>query len=72
MIAWLPWQSAQVAAANGNNAPVAVPDTLTALEDTPVTFTAASLLANDTDINADPLVIASVTSGVGGTVVLNP
>jgi len=54
-----------------NDAPVAVDDTLKAEEDTPVTFTAADLLGNDTDADNDKLTIASVTSGSGGTVVLN-
>jgi VCBS repeat-containing protein len=56
-----------------NDAPVAVADTLAATEDTPVTYTAADLLGNDTDVdntNAQ-LSIASVTSGTGGTAVLN-
>ena len=48
-------------------APVANPDTLAAVEDTAVTYAAASLLGND--INASS--IASVTSGTGGTTVLN-
>ena len=48
-------------------APVANPDTLQATEDTAITYTAASLLGND--INATS--IASVTSGTGGTAVLN-
>ena len=56
-----------------NDAPVAVADTLTATEDTAVTYNTAQLLGNDTDVdntNAQ-LSIASVTSGVGGTAVLN-
>ena len=56
-----------------NQAPVASPDSLMATEDTPVTYTAAQLLGNDTDVdntNAQ-LSIASVTSGAGGTAVLN-
>ena len=57
-----------------NDAPVAVADTLAATEDTAVTYTAAQLLGNDTD--GDPeltqtLTIATVTSGTGGTAVLN-
>ena len=57
-----------------NDAPVAVADTLAATEDTPVTFTAAQLLGNDTDVDNpnSALSIASVTSGSGGTAVLNP
>jgi Ca2+-binding RTX toxin-like protein len=54
-----------------NVAPVAVADTLAAVEDTPVTFTAAALLANDTDADGDPLTIAAVISGTGGTATLN-
>ncbi|OHC64321.1 MAG: hypothetical protein A2040_15085, partial [Rhodocyclales bacterium GWA2_65_19] len=54
-----------------NDAPVANDDALTATEDTPVIFTAAQLLGNDTDVDLDTLTIASVTSGVGGTAVLN-
>ncbi|MFN0039291.1 MAG: tandem-95 repeat protein, partial [Burkholderiales bacterium] len=56
-----------------NDAPVAVADALAATEDTAVIYTAAQLLGNDTDVdntNAQ-LSIASVTSGTGGTAVLN-
>ena len=34
-----------------NDAPVAVTDTLAATEDTAVTYTAAQLLGNDTDVD---------------------
>ncbi|MCQ4349136.1 cadherin-like domain-containing protein [Pseudomonas stutzeri] len=44
---------------------------LAATEDTPVTFAAADLLGNDSDVDGDTLSIASVTSGTGGTAVLN-
>ena len=54
-----------------NDAPVANADTLAATEDTAVTYTAAQLLGNDTDVDGDTLTIASVTSGTGGTAVLN-
>ena len=54
-----------------NDAPVANNDTLAAVEDTPVIYTAAQLLGNDTDVDGNPLTIASVTSGTGGTAVLN-
>jgi large repetitive protein len=57
-----------------NDAPVAVADTLTGTEDTPLTITAAQLLGNDTDVDnpSSALTIASVTSGAVGTaVVLN-
>ncbi|MFW9622303.1 MAG: tandem-95 repeat protein, partial [Macromonas sp.] len=55
-----------------NDVPVAVADTLSATEDTPITFTALQLLGNDTDVDGDTLQIASVASGTGGTAVLNP
>ncbi len=55
-----------------NDAPVANPDTLAAIEDTPITYTAAQLLGNDTDVDGNTLTIASITSGTGGTAVLNP
>ena len=54
-----------------NDAPVANNDTLAAAEDTAVTYTAAQLLGNDTDADGNPLTIAAVTSGTGGTAVLN-
>ncbi|GJE59036.1 hypothetical protein MPOCJGCO_1122 [Methylobacterium trifolii] len=55
-----------------NNRPVAVADTLAAVEDTAVTYTAAQLLGNDRDPDGDTLRIAAVTNGAGGTAVLNP
>ena len=55
-----------------NDAPVAADDSLMATEDTPVTYTAAQLLGNDSDVDGDSITIASVTSGTGGTAVLNP
>ena len=54
-----------------NDAPVAFPDALAAVEDTPITFAAAQLLANDVDVDGNVLSIASLTSGVGGSAVLN-
>ncbi|GAB6390181.1 VCBS domain-containing protein [Stutzerimonas marianensis] len=59
-------------AAPSNQAPVAVNDSLIANEDTPVTYTAAQLLGNDSDPDHNPIAIASVNSGTGGSVVLNP
>ncbi|MDO9215498.1 MAG: tandem-95 repeat protein, partial [Methylococcales bacterium] len=55
-----------------NDAPVAVADTLSAIEDTAITYLASDLLGNDTDVDGNPLTIASVTNGSNGTVVLNP
>ena len=54
-----------------NDAPVAVDDSLVASEDTAVTYSATDLLGNDSDVDGDTLTIASVTSGTGGTAVLN-
>ena len=54
-----------------NDAPVALPDALAAVEDTPITFAAAQLLTNDVDVDGNVLSIASATSGAGGTAVLN-
>jgi VCBS repeat-containing protein len=55
-----------------NSAPVAANDSLTASEDTPVTYTAAQLLGNDSDPDSNPIAIDSVIAGTGGSVVLNP
>jgi len=55
-----------------NDEPAAIADTLSATEDTAVTYTTAQLLGNDTDVDTNTtLTIATVTSGTGGTVVLN-
>ncbi|WP_298624524.1 Calx-beta domain-containing protein [uncultured Legionella sp.] len=54
-----------------NDVPVAVNDSLYAQQGTSITYSANQLLANDTDIDSSNLTIASVTSGVGGTAVLN-
>ncbi|MHA6640168.1 VCBS domain-containing protein [Stutzerimonas frequens] len=57
---------------SNNRPPVAVNDTLSASEDTPVSYTATQLLGNDSDPDNDSIFIASVTRGVGGDVTLNP
>jgi len=55
-----------------NKVPVGGADTLAATQDTRVTYSAAQLLANDSDADpGDVLRIASVASGTGGAVVLN-
>ncbi|MDO9213528.1 MAG: Ig-like domain-containing protein, partial [Methylococcales bacterium] len=54
-----------------NDAPVANADTLFAIEDISIIYTAGQLLGNDTDADGNPLTIASVTSGANGTAVLN-
>ena len=54
-----------------NQPPVAVNDVGPAVtRDTPVTITAASLLANDSDPNGDPLTITAVSAAPHGTVTL--
>ena len=53
-----------------NDAPVAVADVKTTLEDTPLTFPAADLVANDTDVDGDTLTVTAVTNGLKGTAVL--
>ncbi|RYH68020.1 MAG: DUF4082 domain-containing protein [Alcaligenaceae bacterium] len=55
-----------------NVAPVGTNDNgFTVTRDTPTVFTAAQLLANDTDPNGDILTISGVGSASGGTVSLN-
>ncbi|MCQ4349168.1 cadherin-like domain-containing protein [Pseudomonas stutzeri] len=63
--------SAGTAALNADGTVTFTPDAVAATEDTPVTFAAADLLGNDSDVDGDSLSIASVTSGTGGTAVLN-
>ena len=47
-----------------NDAPVANADTLAATEDTPVTYTAAQLLANDTDSDSSTLSTAAIRAAL--------
>ena len=51
-----------------DDAPVAVDDTATTAEDTPVDI---NVIANDTDIDGGPKYVASVTQGTNGTVTIN-
>ena len=51
-----------------NDPPSAGADTASTNEDMPVTISAATLLANDTDIDGNPLSIVSVQDATGGTV----
>ncbi|VWX62303.1 hypothetical protein VARIO8X_60152 [Burkholderiales bacterium 8X] len=60
-----------VALVGTSNGPVAQNDRLSADEDVPIVYTAAQLLGNDSSGNGNPLSIAGVTSGAGGTAVLN-
>ena len=55
-----------------NDAPVAVNNTYTTNEDTPLTVVLAnSVLTNDTDVDANPLTAALVTGPAQGTLTLN-
>jgi VCBS repeat-containing protein len=55
-----------------NNAPLVQANSATTLEDTPITLTSATLLANDSDPDrGDVLSISSVQGAVGGTVALS-
>ncbi len=68
-------ESVQVIIEGGstNHAPVAVADTVSAVEDTTITILASSLLANDTDTDSgDTKTLVSVQSAVHGSVSLNP
>ena len=58
-------------ALESNDPPVAVDDTATTVEDTPVTITAAALLANDSDPEGDALSLVSVGNAINGTVALD-
>ncbi len=53
-----------------NAAPVAVDDEIAATEDTPDTFAASTLAANDTDIDGDTLTVTGVADPVHGDVEL--
>ncbi|HZF36175.1 MAG TPA: cadherin-like domain-containing protein [Candidatus Angelobacter sp.] len=54
-----------------NDAPVAGNDSATATEDTALVITPATLLANDSDVDGNPLSISSVGNATHGTVALN-
>ena len=53
-----------------NDPPLAAADTVAAVEDTPLTIAAATLLANDSDPEGDALTIQSVANAIGGTAAL--
>jgi Ca2+-binding RTX toxin-like protein len=61
----------EVTVVPGNASPVAVADLVTAMEDTPLVMTAASLLANDHDADGDNIAITSVGDATMGTVAMN-
>jgi VCBS repeat-containing protein len=64
-------QTATVTITGRQQALVAINDTVSATEDTAVTYTAAELVGNDVNAGTLGLSIAAVTNGAGGTAVLN-
>ena len=56
-----------IAVASTNDLPVATADTYATNEDTPLTVGAPGVLANDTDVDGDPLSAALVTGPAHGT-----
>ena len=54
-----------------NDAPVAVNDSASTFFGTPVNIPVSTLLANDTDVDGDPLSITAVSGATNGTAVLN-
>src|SRR5207249_1449879 len=54
-----------------NDAPVAIDDTYTTPEDTPLTVAAPGVLANDSDLDGDALSPVLVSSPTHGTLTLN-
>src|SRR5205823_907358 len=53
-----------------NDAPVAVDDSYSTAEDTPLVVTAPGVLGNDTDVEGDPLVAVLVTGPTHGALTL--
>ncbi|PYR74989.1 MAG: hypothetical protein DMF87_21515, partial [Acidobacteria bacterium] len=53
-----------------NDAPVAVGDSYSATEDTPLTIAAPGVLANDTDVDGNPLIAVLVSGVAHGTLSL--
>ncbi|WP_445168019.1 Ig-like domain-containing protein [Mycolicibacterium sp. Dal123E01] len=54
-----------------NDAPVALGNTVSTAEDTPLSVTAGTLLGNDSDADGDTLTVAGVSVPAHGSVVLN-
>ncbi|MBL8625624.1 MAG: tandem-95 repeat protein [Myxococcales bacterium] len=53
-----------------NDPPVAVDDARSTAQNTPLAITAASLTANDTDVDGGALTVTAVSAAIGGTVAL--
>jgi Ca2+-binding RTX toxin-like protein len=54
-----------------NDAPVAISDSATTNANTPLILSAATLLANDTDIDGDTLRLSGVSNAINGTATIN-
>lgn len=54
-----------------NDPPVAAGDTVSAIADQPTSYDAATLLANDSDVEGDTLTVTSVGGGVNGSASLS-
>lgn len=52
--------------------PFAITDMIAAFEDTPLVLQVADLLANDYDVDGDPISLISVLGGINGTVTMGP
>ncbi len=59
-----------IAVSPANDLPQAGNDTASTDEDTPLTLSPAALLANDSDVDGDPLTLVSVQDAVNGSVAL--
>src|SRR6266508_2532639 len=55
-----------------NDAPVALDESYTIIEDTTFVVAAAAILANDTDVDGGALTVSLVSGPANGTVTLNP
>jgi hypothetical protein len=55
-----------------NDPPLAIDDNYSAVEDVPLIVTAPGVLANDGDVDGDPLAAVLDTSPLSGTLALNP
>jgi len=60
------WRTVSITIEPVNDAPVAVNDSYGAMEDTPLTVGASGVLANDTDVDGDPLTAIVAASPANG------
>ena len=64
--------ASQTISVDVNDPPVAVDDTASTDENSPVTITADQLLANDSDLDVDQLTLSSVNNPTDGNVEIDP